>query len=87
MDQLKTMMNKHNFPPELIFNFDETILDASRYKMKVLVYSQDPRPFTENETKLKHITLGLCISVSGFFIRPLVILPLKNLPPLHLKVV
>jgi DDE superfamily endonuclease len=80
-------MNKYNFPPKLIFNFDKTMLDASGYKVKVLVHSQDPRLFTENETKLKHITLSLCISTSSFFIRPLVILPLKNLSPLYLKVV
>jgi hypothetical protein len=87
MDQLKTMIDKYNFPPKLIFNFNETMLDTSGYKVKVLESAQDPRLFTENETKLKHMTLGLCISVLGFFIHPLIILPLKNLPPLHSKVV
>lgn len=30
-------MTEHNFPPELIFNFDETMLDASGHKLKVFV--------------------------------------------------
>ena len=45
-----------------------------------------PRPFTENEAKLKHITLGLYVSAAGGFICPLLILPLKNLPAVDPKV-
>lgn len=82
MEKLEAILLKYDFPPELIFNFDETMLDASGHKVKVLVRSTDPKPFTENEAKLKHMSLGLCVSASGSYVRPLLILPLKNLPPL-----
>lgn len=76
-------MKKYNFPPELIFNFDETMLDASGRKFTVLTRSSDPKPFTENEAKLKHISIGLCISATGGFVKPLLILPLKRFPEVH----
>lgn len=82
MDKLGDLLQKYNFPPELIFNFDETMIDATGHKTKVLVRSHDPKPFTENDRKLQHISLGLCISASGGFICPLLILPLKYLPNL-----
>lgn len=79
MNKVKAALDTYNFPPELIFNFDETMLDASEHKVKVLVHSGDEKPFTENETKLKYMSLGLCISASGFYVCPLLILPLKYL--------
>ena len=86
MGKLKVLRDRYNFPPKLILNFDETMLDASGHKVKVLVCAQDPCLFTENEAKLKHITLGLYISAAGGFICPLLILPLKNLPAVDPKV-
>lgn len=80
-------MTQHQFPPELIFNMDETMLDASGHRVKVISQASSPRPFTENEAKMEHITLGLCISASGSYLRPLAILPLKTLPPLEPRVV
>jgi hypothetical protein len=58
-------------------------LNASGHHVKVLVGAHDPCSFIENKVKLKHISLGLCISAIGGYIHPLCILPLKNLP--HLK--
>lgn len=83
MVELELALNTYDFPPELIFNFDETMLDSSGHKVKVLIRAHDPRPFTENETKMEHITLGLCISAAGTYVKPLCILPLKHLPHLH----
>lgn len=87
MEELEELMEKWKFPPELIFNMDETMMDASGYKVKVITRANSPRPFTENESKMEHITLGLCISASGGYLRPLCILPLKTLPPLEPNVV
>jgi hypothetical protein len=83
MGKLKTTMNTYHFPPEHILNFDETMLDASGHHVKVLVCAHDPCPFTENEVKLEHISLGFCISAVERYVHPLYILPLKNL--LHLE--
>jgi len=38
MDRLGELLTTHNFPPELIFNMDETMLDASGYKVKVITF-------------------------------------------------
>ena len=86
METLEGLINKYNFPPELIFNFDETALDFTAPKLKVVSRASNPRPFAEMATKGEHITLGLCISASGSFLRPLVILPLKTLPSLSIEV-
>ena len=82
MDKLEVLLLKYEFLPSLIFNMDETMLDASGYKVKVISRAQAGRPYTMEEAKLKHITLGLCISASGGYVRPLAILPVKTLPHL-----
>jgi hypothetical protein len=43
-------------------------------------------PFVEMAEKGEHISLGLCVSASGQSLRPLVILPLKQLPTLSPEV-
>lgn len=62
------------------------MVDAGEHKMKVITRAKSPRPFTENEGKMDHITFGLCISASGGFVQPLCILPLKTLPHLEEEV-
>ena len=86
MAQLEEKLNLYDFSPDLIFNFDETMLDASEHKVKVLVCSRDSKPFTENEAKLRHMSLGLCISTASTFLYLLLILLLKNLPLLLSKI-
>lgn len=82
MDTLEELYKQYNFPPDLIFNMDETMVDASGHRVKVIQRAGSPRPFTENEKKLEHITLALCINAAGHYLPPLCILPLKTLPPL-----
>jgi hypothetical protein len=86
MEKLEELMEEHQFPPELIFNMDETMVDASGHRVKVITRAKGKRPTTANEKKFEHITFGLCISAAGGFVRPLCILPLKTLPPLCAKV-
>jgi hypothetical protein len=81
MEQLEALYNKYNFPPQLIFNFDETMLHPDENKIKVISRSGKPRPFVETASKGEHISLGLTISASGQFLQPLCILPLKFEPP------
>ena len=86
MGTLDGLMQKYNFPPQLIFNFDETALDFSAPKLKVVSCAGSARPFVEMAEKGEHISFGLCISASGKSLRPLVILPLKLLPTLSPEV-
>jgi DDE superfamily endonuclease len=83
MGKLEVLLLKYDFLPSLIFNMDETMLDASGYKVKVISHASSGRPYTEEEAKLKHITLGLCISASGGYVCPLAILLVKTLPQLN----
>jgi hypothetical protein len=58
---------------------DETILNASGYKVKVITQASAPRTFTSNEIKKEHVTIGLCMTASSGYLKPLTILPLKTL--------
>lgn len=82
MQRLEDLIKKNNIPPFLIFNFDETMLDPSKRRVKVISHAKRPRPFIETAQKGEHITFGLCITASGEYLKPLCILPLVNLPPL-----
>ena len=73
MDRLKNIYDTHNIPPELIFNMDETMMDASSRRVKVI------------NSKGEHITLVLAISAAGGFVRPLLIFPKKTLSLLDPK--
>ena len=43
--------------------------DSSEHRVKVLLHANDSCPFTVNENKLEYITLGLCISAFGGYLR------------------
>jgi hypothetical protein len=86
MDTLEDLMQKYSFLPQLIFNFDETALDFSVLKLKVISRTGSAHPFVEIAEKGEHISLGLCVSASGQSLRLLVILLLKQLPTLSFEV-
>jgi DDE superfamily endonuclease len=86
MGKLEVLLLKYEFQSALIFNMDETILDASGYKVKVFLRASFGRSYTEEEAKLKHITLGLCISILEEYVRPLAILSVKTLSQLNTQV-
>lgn len=86
MKEIGELYEKYKFPPHLIFNMDETMVDAGGKRLKVITRAKSPRPFTETEGKLDHITYGLCISAAGGYLKPLCILPLKTLPHLEEEV-
>ncbi len=67
--------------PELIFNMDETMLDATPNDIQVIV-PKDSKPLriVSNENLGFHITLVFCISADGEHMKPSVILPLKEFP-------
>src|SRR5271170_2427738 len=87
MSKLEKLLFEYEFIPELIFNMDETMLDTTGYKVKVISRAGTGQPYTAEEAKLKHISLVLCISASGRYVRPLAILPQKTVPPLDPSVI
>lgn len=82
MDDLGRLYDQYQFPPQLIYNFDETMLEPGDPHTKVITKSASPRPFLEIATKGEHISLGLAISAAGNYMKPLLILPLVYLPEL-----
>ena len=79
---LENNKNLLNRDPRLIFNADETQLDAKK-KMKVIV-EKGKIPLKTALTKLPHITAVITISGSGTSFKPLIILPkLKKLKKLE----
>ena len=87
MTKLERLLLKYEFLPELIFNMDETMLDTTGYKVKVVFCAGTSQPYTVEEVKLKHISLVLCISVFGGYVCLLVILSQKTVPPLNSLIV
>ena len=51
MQELEDAFSTYYFPPELIFNFDETMIDSSEHKIKVFVHAYNLCFFIENKTK------------------------------------
>jgi hypothetical protein len=86
MHTLRKLMQQYSFSPQLIFNFDETALDFSALKLKVISHAGTAHLFVEMAEKGKHISLGIYISASSQSLHPLVILSLKQLPLLSTEV-
>jgi hypothetical protein len=80
METLESLIKQYNFPASLILNFDETMLDPTHPKLKIISRSGNPRLFVATAEKGEHISLGLCVAAAGASIHPLVILPLKLAP-------
>ena len=87
MDKLEDLMQEYDFPPQLIFNFDETMLDPGHPHVKVISCAKHPHSFVETAAKGEHISFGLTISASGQFLQPICILPLVYLPLLSQEVI
>ena len=76
------LRTKNNFQPENIYNIDETMINLSPNRQKVVVFHDQPDPVIYENGKLEHITLLFAISAAGRFMKPLAILPLKTMPDL-----
>lgn len=81
---VKDLFDSFNFDSRLIFNVDETFLCPTLDRTKV--YSKADMKIARPEVDVdEHITLELCISASGEFVRPLIIFPLKYMPSISTK--
>ncbi len=66
---------------ELTFNMDETMLDSTARKIRVIVPKDSvPVRVDSNESEGMHITLVFCIAADGEHMMPSIILPLKQFP-------
>lgn len=83
MGEVDRLMQKHQFKPELMFNADETMIAPGKGRTKVVTRAGDVRPCHPDHAKGEHLTLLLTISAAGQQLTPLVVCPLKNVPPLN----
>ena len=84
----KDLIDQHHINPALIFNVDETMLKTIKRQAKVITRSDDPDPYTPFPDKEpEHITVLTCICADGTALtKPLIIFPLKTMPPLQREV-
>ena len=87
MDKLEDLMQEYDFPPQLIFNFDETMLDPGHPHVKVISHAKYPHFFVETAAKKEHISFGFTTSASGQFLQLMYILPLIYLSLLSQEVI
>ena len=73
-DVVGPMMKEHQFKPQNMWNFDETMLGYNNRKRRVVV-SRSSRSVTETvpDTIKDHTTMEFCISASGEMMKPAVI--------------
>jgi hypothetical protein len=83
MNTLEKIITEYEIIPELIYNMDETMLEVGTGHMKVISKKDAPRAYTIKPPNSEHITMVLCITAAGDYVKPLCILPLKELPRLH----
>jgi hypothetical protein len=81
-ENYKSILETNKFKPQFIWNCDETMLDFSQQKEKVLCLEKNVVPATPTATMDEHITLLLFVSAAGSWLKPLAIFPLQHLPPL-----
>lgn len=74
-------MKPHEVRPGLLFNMDETMLDSTPRKIRVIVPKDSmPLRLNSNESEGLHITLVFCIAADGDHMKASLILPLKHFP-------
>lgn len=84
---LKEQMELHRYPPEMIFNVDETGLSVVQTKTSQVIASRGKRQVgaLTSAERGSLITVVLCFSAGGTYIPPLIIFPRKHFSPLLAK--
>lgn len=82
-DNLDTVMSKHKFPPNRIYNMDETGISTVQKPGKILApQGQKQVGGMTSWERGKNITVICAISASGNYIPPMFIYPRKRMTPL-----
>ncbi len=77
---LEDLYKTNNYLPELVVNYDETMVQVLQQKRYVVVPVGEA-PVRSSPSKLNvHITLGLFISADGKHFKPMIIVPQKEFP-------
>jgi hypothetical protein len=79
-DVLEELMAKNEYPPSMIANFDETMIDSSKSRPKVVTSKECKIAYSAENDALPHITLGVTIFADGSHAKTLVIYPNVYLP-------
>lgn len=82
MNILEMLIQNHHYSPGLIFNFDETFLETTPNKLKIILPSSYKKPAVPIPPKSKHMTIGVCIAADGGKPTPVLVLPRKTIPSL-----
>ena len=78
-EQLSELVSRNRYPPDAIFNFDETgYALGTRISTKVLISREDKLNFKEEPGRKEWITAIECIRASGATLPPLVIFKASN---------
>lgn len=79
-DMLEELFLRHHYHPSVIGNFDETMLQESSKKLRVIVSRDSLPPLEGKATGVPHITLGVNIFADGSHLPTILIFPSKTLP-------
>jgi hypothetical protein len=82
-DILKSLQEKHNFPPSRIFNVDETGITTVQSRPSKIIAARGRKqvgPLTSAE-RGELTTVVICMSASGIFVPPMLIFPRVRMKP------
>lgn len=80
-DLLEAKMNEHNYPPDRVFNTDETGLSIVQSRCSEVISLKGKRQVgaLTSAERGALVTAVLCMSAGGIFVPPLMIFPRKNM--------
>lgn len=87
IQNLEEIIKSKNIPPELMINGDETQVRTLTSRRKVASRNGTGQPVTEEHPEDEHVTLLLLVTASGHHFKPLLIFPLKTVPPLDKRII
>ena len=80
-DKLEPLCEEGKYTPDMIANFDETMIQCTAKSLVVVGHAEADEHFITQQNEMPHITLGVCVFADGTSAKSLVIYPLKKLPP------
>ncbi len=80
-ENYKSILDTCKFSPKFIWNLDETMLNIGELREKTAAKKGSVIPVVEKPRLAEHVTLLLCVSAFGGWLKPLAIFPLKTVPP------
>jgi hypothetical protein len=79
-DKLEELNEVGKYSPEMIANFDETMIQCTAKRFSVVGHADTEALYISKASEMPHITLGVCVFADGTHPPHLIIYPLKKLP-------